>query len=44
MDVKSVADELCISFNTARTHVRHVYAKLEVHNRRELEDLVDAKR
>ena len=41
LEVKAIADELCVSFNTARTHVRHIYAKLEVHNRRELDELID---
>ena len=42
MEVKAIADDLCVSFNTARTHVRHIYAKLDVHNRRELDELIDA--
>ena len=42
MEVKAIAEELFVSFNTARTHVRHIYSKLEVHNRRELDDLIDS--
>jgi LuxR family maltose regulon positive regulatory protein len=30
---REVADELVIAFNTARTHVRNIYRKLDVHNR-----------
>ena len=31
-----------ISYNTARTHVRNVYNKLDVHDRQALIDTVDA--
>jgi LuxR family transcriptional regulator, maltose regulon positive regulatory protein len=30
-----MAAELCVSPNTIRTHLRHIYAKLDVHTRRE---------
>ena len=40
-DAQAVAEELFISFNTARTHIRHVYTKLDVHSRHELMDLVN---
>jgi LuxR family maltose regulon positive regulatory protein len=30
-----IADELCVSSNTVRTHLRHVYAKLDAHSRSE---------
>lgn len=43
-DAQSIADELFISFNTARTHIRHVYAKLDVHSKHELIELVDRER
>lgn len=35
-----IADSLCISINTAKTHIRHIYTKLDVHNRQELLDLL----
>lgn len=35
-----IRDELVISKNTAITHVKHIYAKLGVHNKQELLDLV----
>lgn len=35
-----IRDELGISLDTAGTHVKHVYAKLGVHSRQELIDLV----
>jgi LuxR family maltose regulon positive regulatory protein len=31
-----IAAELCISVNTVKTHMRHIYAKLNVHRRREV--------
>lgn len=40
-EAQAIADELFISFNTARTHIRKIYAKLNVHSRRELLDLID---
>ena len=30
---KEIADRLCISVNTVRTHINHIYEKLHVHNR-----------
>lgn len=30
-----IASELCVSPNTVRTHIRHIYAKLDVHDRDE---------
>lgn len=37
---KYIADELFISYNTTRTHIRHVYEKLDIHSKQELIDLV----
>ncbi len=36
-----IAEELGVSFNTVRTHIRHVYEKLAIHSRQELIDLVE---
>jgi DNA-binding CsgD family transcriptional regulator len=36
-----IADELVLSFHTVRAHVRNVYAKLKIHNRQELLDLIE---
>ncbi len=36
-----IADELGVSFNTAKSHIRHVYVKIGVHSRSELLDLVE---
>ena len=32
--------ELCVARNTAKTHVRHIYAKLGVHSRAEVVAMV----
>lgn len=39
-DAKAIADELFISFNTVRSHIRRLYGKLDVHSRQELLELV----
>ena len=36
-----IADELGVSFNTAKSHIRHVYVKIGVHTKSELLDLVE---
>lgn len=36
-----VANDLNISFNTAKSHIRNVYGKLNVHSRQELLDLIE---
>jgi DNA-binding CsgD family transcriptional regulator len=33
---EEIANELCIACSTLRTHIRHIYAKTEVHNRTSL--------
>ena len=37
---KYIAEELTISHNTTRTHIKHVYEKLNIHSKQELLDLV----
>lgn len=37
---KYVSEELTVSYNTTRTHVRHIYEKLNIHSKQELIDLV----
>jgi LuxR family transcriptional regulator, maltose regulon positive regulatory protein len=32
--LREIGDELYLSVNTIKVHVRHIYAKLEVHSRR----------
>jgi LuxR family maltose regulon positive regulatory protein len=34
-----IADELVVSLNTVKTHVKNIYSKLDVHNREEARDL-----
>ena len=38
-----IADALCLSENTVRTHAKNVYAKLDVHSKQELIDLLQNK-
>lgn len=40
-NARTIADELCVSYNTARTHVRNIYTKLGIHSRPELDQLVE---
>lgn len=39
-----IQEKLVVSQNTVRTHVRHIYAKLNVHSQQELINLVDSAR
>ena len=32
---REIADELCVSVHTVKTHIHHLYTKLDVHSRRE---------
>lgn len=40
--IGSIEQELFISNNTAKTHIRHIYRKLDVHSRDELVGLIDS--
>ncbi|WP_172623502.1 helix-turn-helix transcriptional regulator [Arabiibacter massiliensis] len=40
-DARAMADELFVSFNTVRTHIKKIYMKLDVHSRHELMELVE---
>jgi LuxR family maltose regulon positive regulatory protein len=35
LTVPEIANQLCLSANTIRTHMRHIYDKLDVHRRHE---------
>lgn len=37
---KYIAEELVVSHNTTRTHIKHIYEKLNIHSKQELIDLV----
>lgn len=39
--ISFIADDLSVSFNTAKSHIRHVYVKTGVHTRQELLDMVE---
>ena len=39
---KYIAEELTISHNTTRTHIKHVYEKLNIHSKQELLDLIES--
>lgn len=39
--MRAVAEELVVSENTIRTHAKRIYAKLSVHKRKELQDLIE---
>lgn len=39
-----IAQQLCISESTAKSHVRHIYTKCGIHNRQELLDLIESER
>lgn len=40
--INYISDELHISFNTAKSHIRHVYIKTGVHTRQELLDMIES--
>ena len=37
-----ISEQLGVSLNTVKTHARHIYAKLDVHSRQELLDLLES--
>ena len=39
-DGRYIAEDLCISYNTVKTHVKRIYTKLDVHSQQELINLV----
>src|SRR5699024_9690307 len=40
--VARIAEDLVVSENTIRTHSKRIYAKLDIHKKQELLDLIDA--
>jgi DNA-binding NarL/FixJ family response regulator len=37
-----IKDELVVSYNTVKAHVKHIYKKLGIHTHRELIDLIES--
>lgn len=37
-----ITEELYISKNTAKTHIAHIYRKLHIHSRQELQEIIDS--
>ena len=40
-DAPSISEELCISSNTVKTHIKRIYRKADIHSRQELADMVE---
>lgn len=40
-DVTRIADALCVSYHTAKSHCRNLYIKLDVHSKQEILDLLE---
>ena len=40
--VARIAEELVVSENTIRTHTKRIYAKLDIHKKQELLDLIES--
>ena len=40
--LRLVSESLCLSINTVKTHVRHIYTKMGIHSQQELIDIVEA--
>ncbi len=38
---RAISDQPTLSYNTVKTHVKHIYMKLDVHTQQELIDLVE---
>ena len=36
-----IQEKLFLSHNTVKTHVRHIYAKMDIHSQQELIDIVE---
>ena len=41
-NLKYIAEDLCISGHTVKTHIYHIYRKLNIHTQQELIDLVES--
>ena len=40
-DARQISDRLYVSYNTARTHIRNIYAKMDVHSRHEFFEILN---
>jgi DNA-binding CsgD family transcriptional regulator len=38
---KRISEELCVSYNTVRSHVRNIYSKCDAHSQQDLIDMLD---
>lgn len=40
LSARAISDSLCISYNTTRNHIQHIYAKCGIHSKDELQDYI----
>ena len=40
LSARAISDDLCISYNTTRNHIQHIYVKCGIHSKDELQDYI----
>ncbi len=40
LSARAISDSLCISYNTTRNHIQHIYTKCGIHSKDELQDYI----